>query len=213
MDIEERNRQLFFKVPGQAQLWRDASWVDDPQGKPTGDWVFAHLQSCKSCPPTLHLSTPDMLFPDNTTPCLLPSPRPTATTKRLLPSQRPNPLNILPFPVLTPSLTPSPPSFTLPLCRELPNQSKLPILKLCNRLLARLSRASEAELCAGLLIFQAKVFALNERSGLNTTVSQLEGRGAKAGLWGAGWCFGQECIAFCTLKAHPDVMDHLHDCG
>lgn len=46
-------------------------------------------------------------------------------------------------------------------------EQKNPVLRLCNRVMGRLSRASEPQLVAGLLIFLAKVFPLNERSGLN----------------------------------------------
>lgn len=46
----------------------------------------------------------------------------------------------------------------------------MPVLRLCNRMLARLSRASEPQLVAGLLVFLSKVFPLNERSGLNVLV-------------------------------------------
>lgn len=44
---------------------------------------------------------------------------------------------------------------------------KTPILRLCNRLLSRLSRASDPQLCASILLFMTKVFPLSERSGMN----------------------------------------------
>ncbi|KAI8468971.1 MAG: THO complex subunit 1 transcription elongation factor-domain-containing protein [Monoraphidium minutum] len=54
------------------------------------------------------------------------------------------------------------------LLRE-PTLNRMPVLRLCNRLLGRLSRASEPQLCASVLVFLAKVLPLNERSGLNVT--------------------------------------------
>jgi hypothetical protein len=69
----------------------------------------------------------------------------------------------------------------------------MPVLRLGNRLLARLSRASEPRLCAGVLLFLAKVFPLNERSGLNITVGGLGGGGvARCGMgWGGMGCGGE----------------------
>lgn len=49
----------------------------------------------------------------------------------------------------------------------------MPALKLCNRVLSRLSRASEPQLCAAVLVYLAKVFPLQERSGLNLSVSRF----------------------------------------
>jgi hypothetical protein len=60
--------------------------------------------------------------------------------------------------------------------------NKMPILRLCNRLLGRLSRASEPQLCAAVLLFLAQVFPLNERSGLNIMVRCAEGSTHQLGV-------------------------------
>jgi hypothetical protein len=57
---------------------------------------------------------------------------------------------------------------------------KTPLLRLCNRLLGRISRASEPQTCAAVLVFLAKVLPLNERSGLNVMVRGRQG-GVKRG--------------------------------
>ena len=45
--------------------------------------------------------------------------------------------------------------------------SKLSVLKICNQLLLRLSRASSAELCGRILMFLTRLLPLLDRSGLN----------------------------------------------
>ena len=56
------------------------------------------------------------------------------------------------------------------------------MLKLCNRLLPRMSRASEPQLCARVLLLLAKVLPLNERSGLNMPVGGLRAGGRGMGM-------------------------------
>lgn len=45
--------------------------------------------------------------------------------------------------------------------------SKLSVLRICNQLLRRLSRASSSELCGRILMFLTRLLPLLDRSGLN----------------------------------------------
>lgn len=47
------------------------------------------------------------------------------------------------------------------------SHSKLSVLRICNQLLRRLSRASSSELCGRILMFLTRLLPLLDRSGLN----------------------------------------------